>query len=85
MVWNTTKIDREVADYEVLGHSWGRSGPERILTNGDYWHSKRKTGLRGVRVTFKEKVVIRSFEFQTRHQSVKFKIKNVDSNRKVIY
>ena len=73
MVWNTTKIDTEVADFEVLGGSWGRSGPERILINGDYWHSKQKTGLRGVRVTFKEKVVIRSFEFQTRHQSVKFK------------
>ena len=75
MVWNTTKLDKEVADFEVLGDSWGRSSWKCILTNGDYWHSKRKTGLRGVRVTFKEKVVIRSFEFQTRHQSGKFKIK----------
>ena len=70
MVWNTTNIDREIADYEVLGDSWGRSKPECIETNGDYWHSQHKTGLRGVTVNFKEKVVIRSFEFQTRQHSV---------------
>ena len=78
-VWNTTKINREVADYEVLGDkeiglSWGRHRPHCIERNGDFWHSYRKTGDRGVRVTFKEKVLIRSFEFQTRQDAVKFKI-----------
>ena len=75
--WNTTKINTRVANYEVLGNrkiglSFGRHKPECIERNGDFWHSKEKTGDRGVQVTFNEKVFIRSFEFQTRQDSVEF-------------
>ena len=59
--------------YKEIGLSWGRHQPECIERNGEFWHSKEKTGDRGVQVSFKERVVIRSFEFQTRQDAVTFK------------
>lgn len=63
-----------------IGLSWGRHKPECIERNGDFWHSKEKSGDRGVQVTFKEKVIIRSFEFQTRQDAGRFKINNSFQN-----
>ena len=84
MEWNTRKINKDVADYEVIGLP---SDEQQVIIHEQqviihqiqkdcfFWKSKKKTGERGVKVTFKDKVVIKSFEFQTRQDSVKFKIK----------
>ena len=73
--WNTSEINKDVADYELLGLSLGKHQKENIQKDCFFRNSKEKTGECGVRVTFKDKVVIESFEFRTRQDSVKFKIK----------
>ena len=82
MEWNTRKINKDVADYEVIGLpsdeqevGYTKKKIHLIQTDCFFWKSKEKTGERGVKVTFKDKVVIESFEFQTRQDSVKFKMK----------
>ena len=89
MEWNTRKINKDVADYEVIGlpsdeqkiyGDYGSKTIYKIQEDCFFWKSKEKTGERGVKVTFKDKVVIKSFEFQTRQDSVKFKIKNFITN-----
>ena len=75
MEWNTRKINKDVANYKVFGLSFGEHQVKNIQKDCFFWKSKEKTGERGVKVTFKDKVVIKSFEFQTRQDSVKFKIK----------
>ena len=75
MEWNTRKINKDVANYKVFGLSFGEHQVKNIQKDCFFWKSKKKTGERGVKVTFKDKVVIKSFEFQTRQDSVKFKMK----------
>ena len=73
--WDTIRNNQEIASYRTFGGDFKPFVSKCIERDGQFWHSKKPSGPRGVKIEFVQRVTVESFRFQTRQDlgmSIKF-------------
>ena len=67
--WDSTKINRDIADYETFGGTYqgmALFSPSQIESLSGFWISESTYGDRGMTITFTKEVTLTSFKITTR-------------------
>ena len=67
--WETIRNNEDIASYQTIGGDLKPFVSKCIERDGQFWHSKKSSGPRGVKIEFVQRVTVEFFRFQTRQDS----------------